>query len=172
MNRENMLKVADAIEQEIVNFNMSTWVEYGNDSSRGVQAAVKYVNGHIDTCGTIACVGGTANLLDFREQRGNVESKWDRKRRRVRDGRVLQDEAGTNRAARWLGLSDTDADNLFYAREFSRGSGSANSMVAFSIVNENRGLVPNALRWMAESGEVSWKKGFEYARCVHKEKKL
>lgn len=56
-----------------------------------------------------------------------------------------------------LDLSDMEARHLFVDH--------------LGFVTRNRELVPDALRWMAETGQVSWSKGFEYARCVEKKQK-
>lgn len=52
-----------------------------------------------------------------------------------------------------LGISEIEADGLFYS---------------IGIVNANKRLVPDALRYMGESGDVSWVRGFKYARCVRR----
>lgn len=70
----------------------------------------------------------------------------------IEDGRI--DYNVKYRGSELLGLDYEESEHLFYY---------------VGYVNSNRDLVPDALRWMAESGEIDWIKGFEYARCVRDE---
>jgi hypothetical protein len=146
MNKEMFLRVADAIEKEQLEdgkpfrFEMSDWVRRYSNPS---------INNHGNFCGTAACVAGTAVLLKHGD---NLHTEG--RHYFTLNGREklfeYQDE-GT----RIMGLERRAAEHLFGEVE---------------LANANRRYVPDALRWMAESGRVDWKKGFEYAQCVEKEK--
>lgn len=138
MNKANMLRVADAIENENVyghplGFDMSKWVSQGD-------------------CGTVACVGGTCQLLqgiDLEtaiENSSNMGSQFD--------------------TGEWLGLDFNDTVKLFGAAEYVKGGNYMFSRKQYDHINKNKHLVPDALRYMAESGRVSWAEGFKYAQCV------
>jgi hypothetical protein len=162
VNRENMLKVADAIENETVRFNMAVWIGHQTDHEYG--DVTGFTSGQKDTCGTACCIGGTADLLRNREMIASGGYSFH--------GFGWRDIISDSKAAEWLGLSLDEANTLFIANEYRTGVSYSSNETAYGYINERRHLVPNALRWMAESGEVSWKKGFEYAECLVKEREL
>ena len=91
MNRENLLHVADAIENHKIQdlgFNMSTWNDVTADW------AIDH-SGH--SCGTVACIGGTAAVLMSAR---NPRNQWN-------------SEA---KAANWLGLSSRERHLLFFGK--------------------------------------------------------
>jgi hypothetical protein len=143
MNKTNMRKVADAIEAETAagdsfTFNIHHWVIPANTG-----------------CNTIACIGGTANLLELSE----IGQEWG----------TITDIEGS--AEKYLGLTPAQGVALFYpCFDYEKLPGYATD--AFSYVNRNKKLVPDVLRYMAEKGKVDWIGGFEYARCVRNEKKV
>lgn len=116
MNTENMLRVADAIEEEsIAKFNMGAWVG-------------------TSCCGTVACVAGFATLLE---------------------PGVRSHRSWSERGEKILGLTDSEAEELFYGGPHS-----------LDWLTRQKKLVPDAIRWMALTGEVSWRKAIEVAKCV------
>lgn len=148
MNKTNMLRVADAIEAENKTFQMNTWF----DDSRGDRMRDhsydirKIADGEsMTSCGTVACVGGWANVLEIRDTQTIFDPLWD----------------GSERATRFLELSEDEARDLFM------GIGAPGN---WHWMNDNRKLVPDALRYMAETGEIDWSEGFKYAECVEREK--
>lgn len=134
VNVENVLKVADAIEQHSIpdlGFNMLDYV-HEVDPNNGYD--VKYYgdrSGH--SCGTVACIAGWA--------------------RRIRTGQPLAPEAGYlfdwRTEARWLGLSPRVG-----------GSG-ALLFLGDDDTNERLDKVTTAeavavLRHLAKTGKVDW----------------
>lgn len=149
MNKENMHKVADAIERELVAFNMVNWhTPYFSDS-----------------CGTAACVGGTAELIMLYENLETPVTESEFFAQSFNSPRMGDEQI--RRTSEWLGISYWDAFSLFMASSVALRDDQTDR---FEYVNENRDLVPDALRWMAETGKTNWMEAFEYARCVRKEK--
>lgn len=95
-------------------------------------------------CGTTACVAGYAYIAAG----GNFG-----------DGRTVP---VAEKAMKLLDLPSDDAARLF---------GAAGSVWDLDSINRSSFLVPDALRWMALAGRVSWDEGMRAARCVY-EKKL
>lgn len=146
MNVKKMLAVADAIERENIGgkpyaFNMRLWY-----------ARMRTMNSHGETCGTMACVAGTAVLMYAADRR-------------------LTKEEYLSEGARILGLTDGEAKHLFLGRSvervfpFSLFSSSPDEISLYTI-NSYRHLVPDALRWMAITGVVDWHRALDAARCV------
>jgi hypothetical protein len=99
-------------------------------------------------CGTSACIGGFATAACSAEEKKK---------------HIAADEFGVGTWGRYfvigkgaLGLTKDEANKLFIG-----------SVKQF---NDNKHLVPDALRWMAEAREINIAKGLEYARCVALEK--
>lgn len=153
MNKTNMLRVADSIESEnLAKFDMRVWHGEGfewNDSASPFYSS----------CGTVACVGGTAMAIMASDNlwRYKLSSK----------DHVPMSEGNVQSVADWLGLSYREAHDLFSASEIGT---SISPDEKYRYVNERKHLVPDALRYMAETGDTSWIKGFEYAECVQQEK--
>lgn len=126
MNVENILKVADAIEQHSIpdlGFNMSGYI-----ARRGVRDQ----SGH--NCQTTACIAGYAAVLS---------------------GAVKPDEVDADAhepGAAFLGLAGEAADSLFFARNHpqyrSRGSRLWERITAPEAIA--------VLRHLAATGEVDW----------------
>lgn len=90
MNVENIRKLADIIEQPKsdglnLGFNMRWWNEETKLLTRNARAQ------YSDGCGTVACIGGTINVLA-----GHASSR------------------DSFAAAQWLGVDGDDAIALFY----------------------------------------------------------
>lgn len=97
MNKENVLKVADAIEtgalvKRGIGFNMALIADYSDELFQD----------QIDNCGTICCIAGTAFAIRY--PRTTAKSI-------VTTGADI-----TRRAAEYLGLNDRAASDLFYPR--------------------------------------------------------
>lgn len=120
MNKENLLKVADFIEQETVNhkgeisidgniFNMAHWRQ---SPSTGPVLRDKALN-----CGTAACIGGWAEVLSWEE------GCWD--------------------VNEWLGLDLISAKALFYPC-------TTNSATGLIWANISKEHAVAAIRYMVE----------------------
>lgn len=142
MNREMMLRVADAVERENAN---------------GVQVSLDMFNWHdkkklfgFITCGTTACIGGFVDIL--------LEEDRDMARWVSRGfgmlGYVGEGRSIFARAKEALDLNYEEADQLMLDRP------------AFKHINKNRKYVPDALRWMALTERVDWYEAIRIARCV------
>ena len=128
MNKTNLLRVADAIEKheiEGLGFNMSFWVE---NASRDLD-----LSGH--GCGTVACIGGTAEVLRLGDVKA-ASASWQ----------------GEENAAEWLGLSPSQANILF----FSMPSG-----IWFQHVQPAQAVA--TLRYAAEFDDIDWDAAQEWA---------
>lgn len=112
MNSENFLKVADAIEKDLSNFDMEVW------------------------CGTACCVAGFAFMLAMDGRNNPLTANMDN---------VI------HAAKSYLGLDD--ALNLF----------APNGGVSILTINDNKELVPDALRWMAHNKCTDWKPALDAA---------
>jgi hypothetical protein len=89
MNVENILRVADAIEQHSIpdlGFNMGVWTDEGLED----------LSGH--KCGTVACIGGWANAVEA----GSKMLEWD------------SPLLGSQQAKAFLGLGGWESDELFF----------------------------------------------------------
>jgi len=134
MNKNHILRVADAIEQrtiENLGFNMAvTFARYDG----------QYADQSGHDCGTIACIAGWS--VAFREQDRYGEVSVSRMAATLEEygGNVLDD------ARVWLGLDTDRADALFYGRHHP--SGSINSISVSEAVR--------TLRHLAETGKVDW----------------
>lgn len=91
------------------------------------------------SCGTTACIGGYVDLF--------VHEEIDVSR--------FYNDMSVFRTAQ-------DALDLTYRDAWALMTDSEN----YSWINRNKDLVPDALRWMAMTGEISWGKGLQAARCV------
>lgn len=128
MNVEHINQVADAIEQHTIpwlGFNMSSY------------KANKYADRSNHDCGTTACIAGWANAIRL----GLTEN--------------TPDEYGWCRhtgAALWLGLSENQADDLFYAR--NHPDYWENGYAAWDTISADQAV--RTLRHLAKTGEVDW----------------
>ena len=125
MNRENILAVADAIENQSIpdlGFNMGGFiVETGDD----------WQDKSGRSCGTVACIAGTAHVLRTGDRTIGHN---------VRDYDCTPD-------AEWLGLTEDEADGLFFAVSASANLYEITPSQAVSV-----------LRHLAETGEVDWER--------------
>lgn len=154
VNRKNMRRVADFIESENAqSFDMSRWHHFGD----GVVDLSQEFNSSPAACGSAMCIGGTANYLKARD--------LFEKKRKIDDEITVIDEAG---AADFLGLTDRQKNHLFYCITADIDSA---YYISYDYINRRKHLVPDALRWMAKTGEVNWRKALEYAQCVYDEKR-
>jgi hypothetical protein len=124
MNKENILKVADAIENATltkdhgIGFNMAYFFES---------------SGHLEDhthqeCGTTACIAGWASLISEKEVAARD------------DPDVMEDVA-----MEYLGLSNMQAVDLFYAR-----------CVRKPMADITQAEAVRVLRHLAETGKVDW----------------
>jgi hypothetical protein len=134
MNTENILAVADAIEQHTIpwlGFNMTGYKTTGPD-----------MTGH--NCGTSACIAGWANAIRLRlSQNTHIVNGW-----------CEHDEA-----ANWLGIEaysgfgyDSTADQLFYARNHPDYGNGAEA--CWSTIPAAQAV--RTLRHLAATGNVDW----------------
>lgn len=129
MNKANILKVADAIEQHSIKwlgFNMSAWFD---DEPRENMHEDK--TGH--NCGTVACIGGwtAAVLLNRKTENGASKAV----------SRVSED-----RLWKFLGLEERVAQKLFLP----------NSKVSGPWRNITPRQAVRVLKYLAETGKVDW----------------
>lgn len=129
MNADLLRKVADVIEVGIV-------------ANRRVGLNMQMWHGDAHPCGTSACVAGFTELV-VTQGRG-----W--KNMPVPDG------ATRHYAKASLELTEVQARELFHACTFAEKRGEDKSIYAMHTINRNERLVPDALRWMADTGIVDW----------------
>lgn len=125
MNTTNILAVADAIEQhtiEDLGFNMALWAGEPEDYPAAIDKS-----GH--NCGTVACIGGTADAL----------------RLKTTDPEVLL-SANVSDTEKWLGIDSKTAASLF----FMDGEGPT----ALAKVSASQAV--RTLRHLAATGNVDW----------------
>jgi len=94
MNKENVLKVADAIENHSIpklGFNMGLFYAKREGETDHT--------GH--NCGTVACIAGWAYTVERGKMNRNL---------------VAAENAAYNAAKKWLDLSASEASALFYPR--------------------------------------------------------
>lgn len=144
MNKEMILKVADAIEADQKNaktaklvFDMENW---------GLETE----------CGTVACVAGYCIALEV----PNLFSKVAKLRPGVSfiSGGIAQEDFPSAVAKRLMGLETNEADDLF------------TPFGMIGTINRNASLVPDALRWMALNEKINWEEALASAACLHGEK--
>lgn len=153
MNKQKMLAVADAIEREVLEFDMTTW---------GVKTE----------CGTAACVAGHACFLSETYGADYVGTRFAG----VND-HINMTHSVFGAAQEELELTRHEAEELFRCSRF-KGSyivpkldiwGS--NAEAFDYINEHRDLVPDAIRWMVLNERVDWERAFNAVACA-REKSL
>jgi hypothetical protein len=100
LNIENWKKLRDQVARWDKHFNMGEWLKLDRDTKTAVEALKP-------SCGTVACLAGTAYLLRMAEQYPSLF---------VDDISIatLQDVAAT-----WLGLGAGDATYVFCGHWFS-----------------------------------------------------
>lgn len=126
MNRENILKVADAIEQHSIpdlGFNMADFLGTYEDRT-----------GH--GCGTTACIAGWGHAIIH----GTYDAEFTY---------VDPDEI-----AGWLGISHVPACNLFYADNHPLNARDSSGRSWFDEITPKTAV--SVLRHLAETGEVDW----------------
>lgn len=165
MNRENMAKVADAIEQENVQFDMATW----NHNSLYTAATFGDAASKGDFCGTSACIGGTATLLQAMDK---VKESKNYSIQIVHAHVAIDSNELVDTSASWLGLDEEEAHDLFFchklARELYGNDNSDNLRKSYAYINRLRKYVPDALRWMIHTGTVDWKQALKAAKKAAK----
>lgn len=127
MNVENILKVADAIEQHSIaelGFNMGLFQGFGGQFYDHT--------GH--NCGTTACIGGWANAIQSKTL--------------VEAGDLTEADARN-----FLGLSPAKASDLFYARNYPENLISPDEDYFIGITAEQ---AVATLRHLAATGKVDW----------------
>lgn len=130
VNRENVLRVADAIENHSIKwlgFNMQSYAA----------SASRFAPDKLNGCGTVACLAGwtKAVLGNVRTERGLLA--WERRVSR-KDRGVAKDTAPL------LGLDDDDASDLFHPDGW------------WQHENQTPAQAVAVLRHLAETGEVDW----------------
>ena len=126
MNRENVLKVADAIENHTIEglgFNMGSFCaiadrDYSDQSGHG--------------CGTVACIAGTAVFVELGEFNG-----------------PLTFAEFFEPARDFLGLNEADAQELFYRL-------SENDGLDKLLISTTTQEAVDVLRYLAATGKVDW----------------
>jgi hypothetical protein len=122
MNKENILKVADAIEnaslakKQGIGFNMINFFSEDRYDQTG------------NECGTTACIAGWAVAMEVGKEIQNM-TNLDIK----------------TKARRILGLTDSEASDLFYAHDSLRFIGNITAEEAVTV-----------LRHFAKTGHVDW----------------
>lgn len=126
MNKENVLKLAAHLrtEEAAAKFDLDYWIARPSQpgSIKGVA-----IGSAIGRCGTVACIAGHATIL-------------------AQPSMVVDDSytGGAGRIARdWLGLSASEADDLFEP-----------SKVSYGLVTAD--IAADVLTHLAETGEIEW----------------
>lgn len=129
-NVENIQRVIDAIEKEYVDFDMAHWnMQFGRGS-----------------CGTTACIGGTANIVQ-QEDIGTANFRIVLDRHRRRAGIPLDAQSVT--AAEYLGITAMQAQELFFC--YSIGG-------AYAMIDKRDGI---AMLELIKAGRfMSWERYF------------
>lgn len=143
MNKENILRVADAIERgELVKrgigFNMAQFAQPANPDRMEARDL-------IDGCGTVACIAGWAYAIRFPSAKPYRLIEIMERERKGGDGfhHRIPDVA-----AEFLGLSERDGRELFR----SRGD-------LWTLSNITPAHAVAVLRHLAETGKVDWSVG-------------
>lgn len=134
MNVENILKVADAIENRQIawlGFNMRSWYAHKQDDEFGVP--YKDNSGH--NCGTVACIAGWASAVELGAEAFSKIITDTRE-----DGRMLIGLNLLTSPEEYLGLSDGQRTSLFHG---AHGDTSSDQAV-------------RTLRHLAATGKVDW----------------
>ena len=151
MNRERLLRVADAIEKheiEWLGFNMGTYYTAGQRHLD--RFGLADMSGH--DCDTVACIAGTAVALKLRDQTecGHLAP----------DGYNIHDRDIISMAISWLGLTVPESNTLFYAHdspfESKRYAGGPDDIRDVSSVHAVK-----TLRHAAKTGEIDWSVALE-----------
>jgi len=137
MNRENILAVADAIEKHSIpdlGFNMGWLISASDGRSYKADRSGK-------GCGTVACIAGHAYAL----QHGVM--------------RLPAEQHHFDQQADWLGLSKSEARELFFAGsvcEIQRAAdgGWVDAKAELTTITPSQAV--SVLRHLAETGEVDW----------------
>lgn len=127
VNRENVTKVADAIENHSIKwlgFNMDSWLEKASDR----YASGRDKSGH--KCGTVGCIGGWTDVI-----RLNLTEDSDH-------DQVLN--LPDHESAAFLGLSAREGASLFHPYEIR-------DWTKITPAHAVR-----VLRHLAETGKVDW----------------
>lgn len=133
MNVENILKVADAIENHKIpwlGFNMEDYVSTDLDDKSG------------HNCGTVACIAGWAAAVN------NLESKVPPNPNRTRRGEILGGdivwaEESVQVGAEFMGLDYGQYEELFHPSECN-----------WETIDPEKAV--RTLRHLAATGEVDW----------------
>lgn len=119
-NIENINKLIEVLKSDRAknHFNMSVWLDNGK--------SYPPLPSEINKCGTVACIGGWCNVLQYEE---NPDKFY------AADYQALEETD-------WLGLDDDSAHALFY------------SSVSFGITDP-LDVIP-VLEHLRDTGEVDW----------------
>lgn len=132
MNKTNIRRLIRVLEGKEklpgLNFNMGSYVYRPLDPDRAPH------------CGTCACIAGHAAILEAGYQRA------------PRGKKIIRDlaEKSHETAARWLGLSQIDANKLFF------GWGRPHELVTY-MENITKEHAVAALKLLLKTGEVDWR---------------
>ena len=129
VNKMNLMKVIKAIEGdefEELGFNMAYWMRKPTMANED--------HSHKHGCGTLACIGGWANVV----QHGFTNS-------------FAYDE---NDAMRFLGLTHEEGIMLFYCELEERNEDDAAESLPMSFVTQEEALL--VLNHLHDTGEIVW----------------
>lgn len=101
------------------------------------------------SCGTTACIGGYVDLLIDESHRAIDIDHWLYKQERVGIFTVAREALDLSTKEAHLLMTDTDA---------------------WGDIHRSKGMVPDALRWMALTGRIDWDEALSAARCVDEQK--
>ncbi len=150
MNKQRMLEIADAIEDE---GRVNKWHIKFDMNSIASKAIVKNAAGE-EMCGTACCLAGTALVMWMPGISEDIKSG------RLDSGWMDSLRANLKVAGDLLGLTYIEYQNLFMCARVEQDDDDEDMAtelrVSFADINANRELVPAAIRWMVENDCVDW----------------
>ena len=129
VNKMNLMRVIKAIEGDEfkeLGFNMAYWMRTPTMANED--------HSHKHGCGTLACIGGWANV--------------------VRYGFTTAGQYDENDAMDFLGLTDLEGIMLFYCELEERDADDAAESLPMSFVTQEEALL--VLNHLYDTGEINW----------------